>query len=259
MPGAEEPHTAEAISRSDAVNLFVQHSRAVNPDFTLTDENAPVIAEICRQLDGLPLAIELAAARGKVLTPQAILARLSSRLKLLTTAMQDLAPRQQTLRGAIGWSYDLLNERDKTLFRRMAVFVGGGTLDSIEAICKLPGELETDPLDGISSLLGKSLLRRTDDLSGEARFRMLWTIREFGLERLAESGEENTIKRQHAAHFVRLAEAAEPHLESAERDLWLGRLKAERNDLRAALEWCRSDAGDPELGARLGRIMNFEL
>jgi predicted ATPase/transcriptional regulator with XRE-family HTH domain len=257
MPTPQEPHTAQAISQSDAVNLFVQHSRAVNPDFALTDENAPIIAEICRQLDGLPLAIELAAARGKVLTPQAILDRLSSRLKLLTTAMQDLPPRQQTLRGAIVWSYDLLNEREKTLFRRMAVFVGGGTLDSIEAICRLPGEPERDPLDGISSLLSKSLLRRTDDPSGEARFRMLWTIREFGLERLAESGEENAIRRQHAAHFVRMAEAAEPHLESAEpeRGLWLGRLEAERNDLRAALEWCRSEAGDPELGSRLAAAL----
>jgi predicted ATPase len=131
----------------------------------------------------------------------------------------------------------LLTERDKTLFRRMAVFVGGGTLDSIEAICRLPGEPERDPLDGISSLLSKSLLRRTDDLSGEARFRMLWTIREFGLERLAESGEEDAIRRQHAAHFVRLVEAAELHLESAERELWVAKLEAERNDIRAALEW----------------------
>ena len=256
MPTPQEPHTAQAISQSDAVNLFVQHSRAVNPDFALTDENAPIIAEICRQLDGLPLAIELAAARGKVLTPQAILVRLSSRLKLLTTAMQDLPPRQQTLRGAIAWSYDLLNEWEKTLFRRMAVFVGGATLDSIEAICRLPGEPERDPLEGISSLLSKSLLRRTDDPSGEARFRMLWTIREFGLERLVES-EENAIRRQHAAHFVRMAEAVEPHLESAEaeRGLWLGRLEAERNDLRAALEWCRSEAGDPELGSRLAAAL----
>src|SRR5438034_5455341 len=164
LPDPEEPADLEAIAQCEAIKLIVERSRAVNPDFELTEANALIVAEICRQLDGLPLAIELAAVRSKVLSPQAILARLSSRLKLLTTGAQDLTPRQRTLRGAIDWSYDLLNSDDRVLFRRMSVFLGS-TLDSVEGVCRLPGEPEEalEALEGVSSLLGQSLLRRAED------------------------------------------------------------------------------------------------
>ncbi|MFL5731591.1 MAG: helix-turn-helix domain-containing protein, partial [Chloroflexia bacterium] len=242
IPDPEDPEDLETIAQCAAVELFVQRSQAVNPNFKLTEGNVLVVSEICRQLDGLPLAIELAAARIKLLTPQAILARLSNRLKLLTAGAQNLPPRQQTLRGAIDWSYDLMGIDDQLLFRRMGAFVGSTTLDSVEGVCRLPGEPtgKLDALDGVSSLLGKSLLKRIDDAKGEdePRFMMLWTIREYASERLAESGEEQAVRRQHAAYYLRLAEAAEPHLTSGGRQPWMERLDSEWSNIRAALEWC---------------------
>jgi predicted ATPase/transcriptional regulator with XRE-family HTH domain len=256
---AKESPAGKALAQYEAVELFVERSQAVDPYFELNDANAPVIAEICRQLDGLPLAIELAAARSKVLAPQAILTRLSSRLKLLTTGALDLPDRQRTLRGAIAWSYDLLDEQEKALYRRTAIFAGGGTLEAIEAICRLPGEAAVDmeALDGVTSLLDKSLLSRTDDADGEPRFWMLWTIREFGLERLEETREAETIRRQHAGYFLALAEAAEPRLTSGERGPWMERLENEHNNLRAALEWCQSEVGDREIGLRLAGALGW--
>jgi predicted ATPase/transcriptional regulator with XRE-family HTH domain len=257
IPDPEETPDLKAMAQCEAIDLFVQRSQAVNANFELTEANALLVAEICRQLDGLPLAIELAAARSKVLPAHTILARLSDRLRLLTTGGQDLTPRQQTLRGAIDWSYDLLGMDDQILFRRMSAFVGGATLDSVEGVCRLPGEPEgkIDALEGVSSLLGKSLLRRVDEphVEGEveARFSMYWTIREYASERLAESGEEQAVRRQHAAFFLRLAEAAEPHLTSGGRGPWMERLETEHNNLRTALEWCQSEAGDHAMGLRL--------
>jgi predicted ATPase len=263
IPDPEETPDFEAIAQCEAIDLFVQRSQAVDPNFELTEGNALLVAEICRQLDGLPLAIELAAARSKVLPPQAILARLSSRLKLLTTGGQDLTPRQQTLRGAIDWSYDLLGIDDQMLFRRMSAFVGGATLDSVEGVCRLPAESTEalDALEGVSSLLGKSLLRRVDEPHAgsdvEARFSMYWTIREYALEKLVQSGEEQAVRRQHAAFFLRLAEAAEPHLTSGGRGPWMERLESEWNNIRVALEWCGSEQGDHVMGLRLAGALGW--
>lgn len=199
------------------------------------------------RLDGLPLAIELAAARTKVLPPQALLSRLEHRLNLLTGGARDLPQRQQTLRGAIAWSFDLLDDAEKTLFRRMSVFVGGCTFEAVEAVC---GEdLALDVLDGVSSLVDKSLLKQDDDESGEPRFRMLETIREFGLEQLEASGEENETRRRHAAYHLELVQDAETIVFGPNGPSWFKRLSIEQENFRAAVEWSFSQ--DIEMAARL--------
>jgi predicted ATPase len=228
----------------EAIQLFVQRAQAVNAQFSLTRENAPIIAQICLQLDGLPLAIELAAARCKLLQPQAILSRLDSKLRLLTAASLDLSPRQQTLRGAIDWSYDILPESEKVAFRRLAVFAGGATLDAIEAVCRLPDEPDIDILEIMTSLVDKSMLRIEVHPDAESRFWMLLTLREYASERLADSGEHNEILRAHAMYYLALAEAAEPNLPGPQRDLWLRRLDPELNNMRAALSWLLSEPHD---------------
>jgi predicted ATPase/transcriptional regulator with XRE-family HTH domain/Tfp pilus assembly protein PilF len=237
LPDPQARPALDALTHYEAIDLFVQRARALKPDFRLTADTAPAVAEICRQLDGLPLAIELAAARTKALAPAAILARLSNRLALLTGGPADRTPRQQTLRGAIAWSDDLLDAADKTLFRRMAVFVRGATLDAVEAICRLPGEPPLDALAGVTSLLDKSLLRDTDAPGDERRYSMLWTIREYAEEQLVAHGEADAIRRQHADYYLALVEAAEPHLRSAGRDAWLARLDQEHDNVLAALGW----------------------
>jgi predicted ATPase len=219
-----------ALSHYTAVELFIQRAQAVKPDFQVTTANAAAVAESCARLDGLPLAIELAAARIKLVPPQALLARLSSRLKLLVGGGQDRPARQQTLRSAIDWSYDLLDTAEQALFRRMGVFAGGGTLESAESVVselrmddeELRKGLQTEPfsmlnaqfsiLDGLASLVDKSLLRQEADPDGEPRFTMLETIREYALERIDMCGEAGALQRQHAAYFLELAERAEPEL-----------------------------------------------
>ena len=219
-----------------AVALFSQRAQAVKPDFRITDRNAAVVAEICVRVDGLPLAIELAAARCKMLSPQAILSRLSSRLALLTGGAHDLPGRQQTLRDAIAWSYDLLDAREKTLFARLAVFAGGCTLEAAESVCHSP-ELEIDILDGLTSLVNKSLLRQIEGTGDEPRFTMLETIREYALECLGESGETESLRCKHAEYHLVLAEKAEPELAGRQQVAWLDRLEGEHDNLRAALGW----------------------
>jgi predicted ATPase len=182
----------------------VERARAVKPDFGITNESAPAVAEICVPLDGLPLAIELAAARVKILTPEAMLGRIANRLKLLKRGARDLPERQRTLRGAIDWSHDLLGEEERTLFRRLSVFAGGRTIEAIEEICDPEGEL--DALEGVESIVDKSLIRQEEGPEGEPRFVMLETIHEYAREKLEE------IKRLHAAYFLALAEEAEPEL-----------------------------------------------
>jgi predicted ATPase/DNA-binding XRE family transcriptional regulator len=255
----------------EAIDLFTQRTRAVVPQFELTEENASIVVGICRRLDALPLAIELAAARSKLLPPRALLTRLDQSLKVLTAGMQDLPPRQRTLRGAIAWSYDLLDEDEKALYRRMSVFVGTATLDAIERILDENGipnpglALEQsqrskiknrEVLDLVQSLLDKSLVRQ-DERSGEPKFLMLWTLREYGQERLEESGEAQATRRRHATYFLKMAEEAAPHLTSAGRGPWLNRLEAEHNNLRAALEWCLSEQGDKEIGLRLAGALHW--
>jgi predicted ATPase len=250
LPDSRQPLPIEELSRYEAIMLFVQRAVDVKPDFALTDENAQTVAEICERLDGLPLAIELAAARIKMLPPQALLTRLSSRLELLTGGARDLPPRQQTLRNAIDWSYDLLDKSEKVLFRRMAVFAGGCTFDAAEPVCNAAGDLECDILEGMTSLVDESLLRQGEGVSGEPRFWMLQTIREYGLDRLAESGEAAAVQRRHADFFLALAEQVESKLRSGERDTGLQQAEAEHDNLRAALVWNQT-ADEGETGLRL--------
>ncbi|MGZ6338942.1 MAG: adenylate/guanylate cyclase domain-containing protein [Candidatus Limnocylindrales bacterium] len=222
-----------ALSQFEAVALFIERAVAVKPDFQVTNANAPAVAELCARLDGLPLAIELAAARVKLLPPQAMLARLGSRLDLLTSAARDLPARQQTLRGAIAWSHDLLDEAGRQLFARFAVFVDGAALEAVEQVCADP-DAGSDVLEGLAGLVDQSLLRQ-DEADGESRFWMLATIREFALERLVAGGDADAVGERHAAFYRDLAEQSAPELTGARQKEWLDRLDRENGNLRAAL------------------------
>jgi predicted ATPase/transcriptional regulator with XRE-family HTH domain len=249
--------SATELAQFPAVSLFYQRARAVSPAFALTNDNTATVAEICRQLDGLPLAIELAAARSKALTPAAILARLGNKAKLLTTGGHDLPRRQQTLWGAIDWSYDLLSNVERVLFRRLSVFAGGCALEAIEKVCHLPGDAESDLFEALTSLLDKSLAQRDKGDGGESRYSMLWTLREYAQQRLAESGEEDAVRRQHALAMLSLAEEAEPHLADPARNPWLTKLDADLDNLRAALAWSLSERGDVHVGLRLAGALHW--
>jgi non-specific serine/threonine protein kinase len=254
LPAVDRPVTVDLLSEAAATTLFIERARNVRPDFPLTDATAPAIAAICRRLDGLPLAIELAAARSKVLPPPALLARLERRLSLLVGGARDLPARQQTLRGAISWSYDLLSPDEQALFRRLSVFRGGCTLDAAEAVCTAAGPLPFDLLDGLASLVDNSLLQLGEDATNEPRFFMLETIREFGLEVLRDA-EAATAASAHASFFQRLAEATRTELTGPDHHHWLARLEREHDNLRAALRWLR-EAGQIDAGLRLGRALS---
>lgn len=244
------------LSRYPAIELFVQKAQAVKPGFALSEDNARSVAEICRCLDGLPLAIELAAARVKLLAPQAILARLENSLKLLTGGAKDLPARHQTMRAAIRWSYDLLDAGERKLLSRLAVFFGGFTLDAAESVAGAEEDLNVDLLDAIASLVDKSLILQRELLDGEPRFRMLKVVREFALEALEASGESGEIKRLHAEFYARLSETAEPELGGAKVVQWLEILDREHDNLRAAMEW--SLGNEPEIALRIvGSIRSF--
>jgi predicted ATPase len=241
----------KTLSQYEAVRLFIERAKSAKADFEVTDESAPAVAEICVRLDGLPLAIELAAARIKMLPPKAMLQRLTSRLKLLTGGARDLPVRQRTLRGAIEWSHTLLGDGEKTLFARMAVFSGGRTLEAVEAVCDAQGDLPVDTFEGVSSLLDKSLLRQEEGPEGEPRFVMLETIHEYAREKLQESGEAEEIGHAHTEYFLALAEEAEPELVGTDQVSWMDGLEAEHDNLRAALS--RSlEAGDSGSALRIG-------
>jgi predicted ATPase/DNA-binding winged helix-turn-helix (wHTH) protein len=233
----EQDFPVTPLPPSSSVELFAQRAAAVGPDFAIAPENAPVIREICSRLDGLPLAIELAAARTKVLSPSAMLDRLQSRLQLLTGGALDLPERQQTLRKTIDWSYDLLNEAERRLFRRLSVFVGGGTLEATEAVCDTNRDLGTELFEGLCSLVDKNLIQRVDGAGGETRFAMLEMIREYALECLRDSGEQAATRRAHAAYCLVLAEEGNPELSAADRARWLAQCDAEIDNFRAALDW----------------------
>ncbi|HEX6758300.1 MAG TPA: tetratricopeptide repeat protein [Propionibacteriaceae bacterium] len=247
LPDMTKSPTLAVLSQCEAVALFIQRAEAANPKFQITEATAPAVAEICVRLDGLPLAIELAAARSKLLTPQAILERLSSRLKALTGGARDLPPRQQTIRGAIDWSYDLLDDGEKTLFARLGVFVGGWTYETAEAVCSdgLPMEV----FDGLESLTDKSLIRPTEGKGSEPRFMMLQTLREYAADKLSETGELEFLQDRHLAYFVALGDHAERELVGPDQVAWLDRLEVEFDNVRAALSW--SFANDREAGLRL--------
>ncbi len=250
LPNAERLPSLAALSQYEAVRLFIERAQAVQPSFHVTNENAPAVAEICHRLDGLPLAIELAAARIRVLPPQALLARLEKRLPLLVGGARDLPHRQQTLRSTIDWSYNLLPEGEQLLFRRLGVFVGSRTLEAVEIVCSLEGDLPIDMLDGLQSLLDKNLLYQKHEVGGEPSFSMLETIWEYALERLEASGELETLQQQHANYYVALVEQAEPALKGPQQVAWLARLEAEHDNIRAALRWAL-DHGEMETAIRL--------
>ena len=235
LPDPERLPSLEVLAQSDAVRLFIERARAVRPDFMVTAENASAVAEICFRLDGLPLALELAAARVKMLNPQAMLPRLKQGLDLLASSAPDRTDRQRTLRGAIAWSYDLLDEGMRRLFARCAAFVAGARLEQLEAVCGPADDIGRDVLDGLSELVDQSLMRQTE-VGGEPRFRMLVTIRDFASERLAASDEGEAIQDRHLAAYVALAEEAAPHLQGEGLKRWLDLLETEHDNLRAALE-----------------------
>jgi predicted ATPase/class 3 adenylate cyclase len=241
-----------ALRRVDAVRLFTERAAAATPRFQVTEENAPAVAEITARLDGLPLAIELAATRTKVLTPQQMLPRLEERLSLLTSGARTLPERQRTLRGAIAWSHDLLEETERALFARLSIFTGGWSLEAAEAVCE-PERLGLDLLDGLSSLVDKSLIRRADPAPGDARFSMLETIREYGLERLRADNDLDPLRQRHAEYFLGLALEAEPHLTASDQGPWLDRCDREHANLRAGLRWAvetgRADRAQQVAGA----------
>ncbi len=256
LPDPDSLSPLEHLTEYEAIRLFVERARAVRPDFSLTEENGPAVVEICERLDGLPLAIELAAARIKLLPPQALLDRLGNRLKILTGGARNLPERQRTLRNAIEWSYELLDEGEKLLFRRLGVFSSGATLEAIEAVCDARGDLPTDVFDGASSLLDKSLLRQEEEAIGEPRFLMLETIHEFAQVKLEESGEVEDVRRAHAEYFLALAEAAEPMLWGADDATWLDRLKQDHDNMRAALSWA-IEQEEATLALRVGGALRW--
>ena len=248
LPDPDQPPDLARLTQSGAVRLFMERAVAIKRDFELTNENAAAVAEICARLDGLPLAIELAASRIKILPPKTMLGRLQNRLKLLTGGERNLPSRQQTLRGAIDWSHNLLSGDEQILFRRLSIFAGGASLNALEALSQ--DGLDVDVLDGLESLVDKSLLRQEEQENGEPRFRMLETIREYALERLQESGEEEDISRQHVGIYLALAEEAEPELHQSDQLEWFKRLETEHDNLRAALSWSLKK-GEVETALRL--------
>ncbi len=235
VPDIARSGSAADLFKYESVTLFDQRAQAVSPNFRLTAENAPAVAGICNRLDGLPLAIELAAARIKLFNPQQMLERLGSRLHLLTSGARDLPARQRTLRDTIDWSYNLLDEGEQQLFTRLGIFLGGRSLEAVEAVCD-PG-LKIDALDGLESLLNKSLLYKEDGPGGEPRFIMLETIHEYAREKLVESGEERQIRDRHLDYYLFLAETMEPGFRHHDQLLLLARTEAEMGNLGAAFEW----------------------
>jgi predicted ATPase len=263
LPDLSHVPPLEGLTQYEAVRLFIDRAVAVKPDFAVTNANAPAVAEICHRLDGLPLAIELAAARVKLFSPEVLLKRLERCLPLLTSGMRGLPARQQTLRNTIDWSYQLLDAGEQMLFRRLAVFVGGCTLEAAEAVCNATDERSSDRersasldmLDKLIALVDKSVLRQEIGADGEPRFMMLETIREYAWEQMDKSEETDTIRRRHALFFLRLVETAEPQLQTAEQIVWLDRLEAEHNNLGAALTWSLSTVGNVEIGLRFAAAL----
>jgi predicted ATPase/DNA-binding CsgD family transcriptional regulator len=245
--------TADEIARSASVQLFVERVRAIRPNFQLTDENAGDVAEICSRLDGLPLAIELVAARVRTLPPATLRERLAKRLDLLTGGPRDLPARQQTLRDAIDWSYHLLSRAEQGLFRRLAVFVSGCTLEAAETVCA-PDQLELAVLNGLSALVEHSLLLQTESQDGTPRYHMLELVREYALELLSVGKELDAAQRAHALHFLAIAERAHEELKGHRQHVWLDYLEEEHDNFRAALGWSL-DAGEVAMALRLSTAL----
>jgi predicted ATPase/class 3 adenylate cyclase/DNA-binding CsgD family transcriptional regulator len=257
LPDPRHLADVQALSQFESVVLFVSRAQRVRPDFEVTTANAPAIAEICTRLDGLPLAIELAAARVNMLPPQALLARLSQRLLLLTRGARDAPARQQTLRNTLSWSYELLTPEEQRLFCHLAAFVGGCTLEAVEYLARALDDAPSDVLDTLASLIDKSLLRQVSEEGEEPHFEMLETIREYGLETLAAQGELECTRQVHAAYFLELAERAEPRLKGPEQIRWLKRLERDHDNLHTAIAWLldQGDSSKVEQALRLGSAL----
>ncbi len=273
LPDAKRLHTIEVdvaptLAQVASLTLFAQRAMAVQPNFVLDASNIAVVAKICIGLDGLPLAIELAAAKVKLFSPLALLARLQQRLTLLTGGPQDSPARQRTLRDEIAWSYDLLAPNEQVLFRRLAVFAGGFTLEAAQAVCNATGDLGTDVLNGVTSLVDQNLLKQSDQrgragghlLGTEARFHLLETMREYALDQLTIEGEVQAIRHQHSSFFVALAEKIAPMLVGANQSVGLAQLRMELDNLRTALAWSLADVNSVEMALRMDIAMdNFWL
>jgi len=253
LPPADFPLTAVDASRFDAVQLFVERARAIKPGFSLGDDDAAAVGEIVCRLDGLPLAIELAAARIRLFTPRAMLARLEKRLPPLTGGARDLPARQRALRATIAWSFDLLHPDEQVLFRRLSIFAGGFTLDGAELVADLAHGLDVVP--GLERLVEHSLVQSVARMPDQPRFRMLETIREFGQERLDEAGERSSVGGSFAHSVLDLAEEAEIALGGSEPEAWLDRIEVEHDNVRAALNWA-IDLPEGELALRLTAAMS---
>lgn len=247
----------QSLSSYASIALFVDRTRAALPGFDLNSDNARAVAEICVRLEGLPLALEMAAARVKSLPPQAIAERLNHRLALLTKAARDLPPRHRSLQAAIAWSYDLLDPAEQAVFKRLAMFVAGCTLEAAEAVCADGTQLDTEVFEVLSSLVDKSLLTQQAQPDGTARFTMLESLREFGAEQLVASADLEHTQHRHAHFYLEKAEEIEPKLYGPEQKIWLNALERDHDNFRAALDWSLGGA-DPELGSRLaGKLAWF--
>lgn len=259
LPVSRSKGNLAELSRYEAIVLFLQQARSIKLDFQLTQDNAAAIIEICKSLDGLPLAIELAAAHIKLLPPQAMLKRLKHHRQLPKGERRDRTERQQTLRGAIAWSYDLLDDDEKNMFVQLAVFNGGCTLEAITAVCPIVENLALDLLDVLNALIDKSLLRQQEQENDEPRFTMLHTIRDFALEQLDKGGDAELLRHSHFAYYLSMAEEAAAALTGSEQRRWLAQLECEHDNLLAALWWGLENAGN-ELGSRLaGALWRFWL
>ena len=256
VPPLQPLPTLERLTQYAAVRFFLDRVQAVRPDFELMQANAQTVAEICVRLDGLPLAIELAAARSTLLAPEALLGRLNSGLRLLTGGPRDLPARQQTIRATIDWSYGLLEAGEQHLFARLAVFVGGWTLSAAEAVGNADGSLGRDVLDLLQSLVDKSLVRVLPGAGGEQRSTMLEMLREYALEQLARSGDMPALQHRHAQYYCALAEQTAPLLDDPQAPLCLQRLEDEHDNLRAALAWSQSAWGDAAVGLRIAAALD---
>jgi predicted ATPase/class 3 adenylate cyclase len=254
LPDLDRLPDTDELMQVEAVALFAERAAAGKPDFRVTPENARTVAEITARLDGLPLAIELAASRVKLLSPETLLARLEQRLPLLSAQDLKVPERQRTLRRTIEWSYDLLDEAERRMFSRLSVFVGGADLEAVEAVAQPEGELGLDVLDGLASLVDKSLVRTVDTDGGEQRFAMLETIREYGLLRLADSGEDSAVRRRHATHWIEITEQALGSLFGPDQVASIRRLETEHANFRSALAWALR-SGEAELGLQLAAAL----
>jgi non-specific serine/threonine protein kinase len=257
LPDLRHLPSPEELKQYEAVRLFIERAVLSRPGFAVTADNAAAVAQAVHRLDGIPLAIELAAARTKVMSVQQIAERLNDRFRLLAAGGRTVAPRHQTLKAAMDWSYDLLEEQERTLLRRLAVFAGGWTLEAAEVVCAGESIEGGHVLDLLARLVDRSLVLVQETAGGSTRYRLLETVREYGRDRLQEAGEEERTRTRHRDVYLQLAETAEPNLQGPEQSVWFDRLEAEHDNLGAALEWCKT-AGDPEYWIRLaGALWRF--